>query len=139
MVGRIIGAALLARFEAAKLLRLFAAIAAAMCLYVVFIGGVSAGYVALSIGLFNSVMFPIIFTLTLERSSASAEATSGLLCTAIVGGAALPPLVGLVSGMSSYTTALIIPAICYVLLSLFATAAKRATPMRSANATAGGH
>ena len=51
------------------------------------IGGVSAGFVALAIGLFNSIMFPVIFTLTLERSSASDEATSGLLCTAIVGGA----------------------------------------------------
>ncbi len=87
MVGRAVGSAILARFDAARLLALFTAIACGMCLYVVGVGGVSAGFVALGIGLFNSIMFPVIFTLTLERSSASTEATSGLLCTAIVGGA----------------------------------------------------
>ncbi|MFN7052483.1 MAG: MFS transporter, partial [Gemmobacter sp.] len=81
MIGRAIGTVLLARFPAAKLMMLFAAIAAAMCAYLFLVGGVSAGYIALSIGLFNSIMFPVIFTLTLERSSASEEATSGLLCT----------------------------------------------------------
>jgi FHS family L-fucose permease-like MFS transporter len=126
MVGRVIGSALLARVPAARLLALFTAIAALMCLYVVLVGGVGAGYVALSIGLFNSIMFPVIFTLTLERSSASAEATSGFLCTSIVGGAAIPPLVGLVSGKVGYATALIVPAACYVLLCLFALAASRA-------------
>ena len=86
-------------------------------------GGVAAGFVALGIGLFNSIMFPVIFTLALERSSASEEATSGLLCTAIIGGAFLPLLVGLVSQHSSYVTAFIVPAVCYVVLCLFALAA----------------
>jgi FHS family L-fucose permease-like MFS transporter len=97
MVGRAIGSALLAGGPCALLLALFTAIAAAMCFYVFAVGGVTAGFVALAIGLFNSIMFPVIFTLTLERSSASEEATSGLLCTAIVGGALLPLLVGAVS------------------------------------------
>jgi FHS family L-fucose permease-like MFS transporter len=126
MVGRIIGSALLARVPAARLLALFTAIATLMCLYVVGVGGVAAGYVALSIGLFNSIMFPVIFTLTLERSSASEEATSGFLCTAIIGGALIPPLVGMVSGQVGYATALIVPAACYFLLCLFSLAAGRA-------------
>src|SRR5690606_26226195 len=79
MVGRAIGSALLARFAAARLLMVFTAMACAMCLYVVTTGGVPGGFVALAIGLFNSIMFPVIFTLTLERSTASTEATSGLL------------------------------------------------------------
>ena len=123
MIGRAIGSALLARVPAAALLAVFTAIAAAMCLYVFSVGGVAAGFVALGIGLFNSIMFPVIFTLTLERSSASEEATSGLLCTAIIGGAFLPLLVGLVSQHSSYVTAFIVPAVCYVVLCLFALAA----------------
>jgi FHS family L-fucose permease-like MFS transporter len=90
------------------------------------VGGVTAGFVALSIGLFNSIMFPVIFTITLERSSASAEATSGLLCTAIVGGALIPLLVGKFSEITSYHAALIIPAICYAVLCLFALASRRA-------------
>jgi MFS transporter, FHS family, L-fucose permease len=126
MVGRLVGSGLLARVSAARLLALFAVIAALMCLYIALVGGIGAGYVALSIGLFNSIMFPVIFTLTLERSSASEEATSGFLCTSIVGGAAIPPLVGAVSGSVGYAAALIVPAVCYVFLCLFALAASRA-------------
>ena len=125
MVGRFLGSGLLTVVRADRLLALFTAIAAAMCLYVFAVGGVTAGFVALSIGLFNSIMFPVIFTLTLERSTASAEATSGLLCTAIVGGAVLPLLVGLVSERSSYATAFIVPALCYATLCAFARAAAR--------------
>ncbi|MDG2536018.1 MFS transporter [Sphingomonas sp. HITSZ_GF] len=131
MVGRLIGSVLLTRIKAHKLLALFTAIAAAMCLYVVAVGGVSAGFVALAIGLFNSIMFPVIFTLTLERSTASEESTSGLLCTAIVGGAVLPLLVGLISGAHGYAFALILPALCYVALCVFAVAAGRASVVRA--------
>ncbi|MET0308446.1 MAG: MFS transporter [Sphingomonas sp.] len=130
MVGRAIGSALLARFNAARLLTAFTAVAAAMCLYVFAVGGVTAGFVALAIGLFNSIMFPVIFTLTLERSSASEEATSGLLCTAIIGGAFVPLLVGTVSGAHGYAFALIVPALCYGVLCIFSIAAGRAKPVR---------
>jgi FHS family L-fucose permease-like MFS transporter len=133
MVGRAIGSVLLALAPAARLLALFTAIACLMCLYVVFVGGVNAGFVALAIGLFNSIMFPVIFTLTLERSDARAEATSGLLCTAIIGGAIVPVIVGTLSGAMGYATALILPAACYAALCLFAFAAGRA-PARQASA-----
>jgi FHS family L-fucose permease-like MFS transporter len=108
---------------------LFTAAAAAMCLYVLGVGGVSAGFVALAIGVTNSIMFPVIFTLTLERSTASPAATSGMLCTCIIGGAVLPPLTGLVAGSAGYGIAFIVPAICYSLLSLFSMAAA-AVPAR---------
>jgi FHS family L-fucose permease-like MFS transporter len=130
MVGRIIGSALLARIDAGRLLAAFAAAACLMCLFVVAVGGIPGGYVALAIGLANSIMFPVIFTLTLERSTARDEATSGLLCTAIVGGAALPLVTGAVSGASGYITALLVPAACYALLCLFAFAASRTAPAR---------
>lgn len=123
MVGRLIGSALLAKVNAALLLAVFTGAAAAMCLYVVAVGGVGAGFVAIAIGLFNSIMFPVIFTLTLERSTASAEATSGFLCTSIIGGAFVPLLVGFVSGQTSYITAFIVPALCYVALCIFAISA----------------
>lgn len=139
MVGRAIGSALLARFNAAALLALFTTMAALMCLYVVAVGGVSGGFVALAIGLFNSIMFPVIFTLTLERSTASQEATSGLLCTAIVGGAFIPLLAGAVSGATSYGTSFIVPALCYAALTLFAIRAGRTRPQQQVDARAGGH
>jgi FHS family L-fucose permease-like MFS transporter len=126
MVGRLVGSALLTRVPAPQLLAVFTAVACALCLFVFTAGGVPAGYAALSIGLFNSIMFPVIFTITLERSTASEEATSGFLCFSIVGGAALPPLTGLVSQHTSYVTAFIVPALCYAVLCLFAISARRA-------------
>jgi len=130
MVGRAIGSGLLAVVRAHLLLALFTAVAAAMCFYVFAVGGVTAGFVALSIGLFNSIMFPVIFTLTLERSTGTVESTSGLLCTAIVGGALLPLLVGAVSDQHGYAFALIVPAACYAALCLFAFLAGRAPVLR---------
>jgi FHS family L-fucose permease-like MFS transporter len=126
MVGRLLGSALLTQVPASRLLAVFTGAACAMCFYVFAVGGVSSGYVALSIGLFNSIMFPVIFTLTLERSTASEEATSGFLCFSIIGGAAIPPLVGLVSQQSDYATSFVVPALCYAVLFAFAFAAGRA-------------
>lgn len=133
MVGRAIGTVLLARFPATRLMILFAAIAAAMCAYLFLVGGVSAGYVALAIGLFNSIMFPVIFTLTLERSSAGEEATSGLLCTGIIGGALVPLLAGAVTDAAGIFASFLVPLACYVLLVLFATSAARAPILRQAS------
>ncbi|WP_326525471.1 MFS transporter [Sphingomonas sp.] len=126
MVGRMIGTMLLTRVRASTLLAVFGTVNVALALYVFSVGGVAAGFVALSMGLFNSIMFPVIFTLTLERSTASEEATSGFLCFSIIGGAAIPPLTGLVSDAAGYTTAFLVPAACYALIVLFALAASRA-------------
>ena len=134
MVGRAVGSALLVKFEAPRLLAFFTAVACAMCLYVFAFGGVSAGFVALGIGLFNSIMFPVIFTLTLDRSSATEEATSGLLCTAIVGGAFLPLVVGAVADKMGYVVAFAVPAACYLVLWAFAISAGRVVPARETDA-----
>lgn len=139
MIGRAVGSLLLARFNAAVLLAFFTAVAASMCFFVMAVGGVNGGFVALAIGLFNSIMFPVIFTLTLERSTASQEATSGFLCTAIVGGAFIPLLTGVVSGASSYATAFIVPGICYIALTVFAIAAGKVGASNIVDTKAGVH
>jgi FHS family L-fucose permease-like MFS transporter len=140
MVGRLVGSVLLTRVPATRLLAIFAGAAAAICLFVALVGGTAAGYAALGIGLFNSIMFPVIFTLTLERSSASKEATSGFLCFAIVGGAFVPLLVGAVSGATSYATAFVVPAACYIVLLVFGLAAAGAKVIRDgAIGAASGH
>jgi FHS family L-fucose permease-like MFS transporter len=140
MVGRLIGSALLTRVPATRLLAIFAGAAAVICLFVALVGGMAAGYAALGIGLFNSIMFPVIFTLTLERSSASKEATSGFLCFAIVGGAFVPLLVGAVSGVTSYAAAFVVPAACYLVLVVFGLSAARAAVIHDGvTAGSGGH
>jgi MFS transporter, FHS family, L-fucose permease len=126
MVGRFIGSALLTRVRASLLLGVAAAVAAILCLTVTRASGEFAGWAALSVGLFNSIMFPVIFTLTLERSTASGAATSGLLCMAIVGGAVLPPLVGHIADAAGLRAAYVVPLIAYACISAFGVAASRA-------------
>jgi MFS transporter, FHS family, L-fucose permease len=125
-VGRIIGSALLVRLPAWKLLTLNAAVAAVLCLLVSQSGGDVSAYAALVIGLFNSIMFPVIFTLTLERSTASQAATSGLLCMAIVGGAILPLLVGAVADSAGLHTSFLVPMVAYAAIAVFAMSARKA-------------
>jgi FHS family L-fucose permease-like MFS transporter len=141
MVGRLIGSGLLflVKERAPLLLALFAFIAAALCLTVTQIHGANAGYLALSIGLFNSIMFPVIFTSTLERSTASPAATSGLLCLAIVGGAILPYIFGSIADASGLHTAYFLPAVAYAIIVGFAIASSKAKTYvhGSATATAG--
>jgi FHS family L-fucose permease-like MFS transporter len=128
MLGRFIGSALLRRVSAGRLLGAAAACAALLCLTVRLTPGSAAGVAALSIGLMNSIMFPVIFTLTLERSSASEAATSGLLCMAIVGGAFLPWLAGRIADAMGLRAAYIVPLIAYLCISVFGFAAARARP-----------
>ncbi|HEY5755921.1 MAG TPA: MFS transporter, partial [Steroidobacter sp.] len=128
MVGRLIGSILLfvVKERAPWLLAAFALGASLLCLSVTQLHGETAAYLALSIGLFNSIMFPVIFTATLERSSAAPAATSGLLCLAIVGGAILPYVYGVIADNAGLHAAYFLPAVAYVLIVVFAVAATRA-------------
>jgi len=124
MVGRLIGSALLflVKERAPWLLAGFAAVATCLCLAVSQLEGATSAYLALSIGLFNSIMFPVIFTATLERSTAAPAATSGLLCLAIVGGAILPYVFGLIADAAGLHAAYFLPAVAYALIVVFAVA-----------------
>jgi FHS family L-fucose permease-like MFS transporter len=128
MVGRFIGSGLLflVKQRAPWLLAAFALGATILCLAVSQMHGATAAYLALSIGLFNSIMFPVIFTLTLERSTAAPAATSGLLCLAIVGGAILPYVFGLIADAAGLHAAYFLPAVAYLLIVVFAVAASGA-------------
>jgi MFS transporter, FHS family, L-fucose permease len=125
MIGRFVGSALLTRVSAGLLLGVAAIVASLLCLLVSQAGGAVAGYAAISIGLFNSVMFPVIFTITLERSTASKAATSGLLCMAIVGGAVLPLIMGQIADHFGLRTAYVVPLVGYVCIAAFGLAASR--------------
>jgi FHS family L-fucose permease-like MFS transporter len=130
MVGRLIGAALLTRVPAGVLLTVNTIIAAILCLVVTQTTGTTAAYAAIGVGFFNSIMFPTIFTLTLERSTAPVSATSGLLCTAIVGGAVLPLIGGMLvdDAAEIFNPAFFVPLVGYALLAVFAVGAARKKP-----------
>jgi FHS family L-fucose permease-like MFS transporter len=130
LVGRFIGSALLTRVSATRLLTISASAAAALCAIVATTEGSIAAYAALAVGLFNSIMFPTTFTITLERSGVSQSSTSGLLCVAIVGGAVLPFAVGRFADSSSLSLAFLIPMLGYATIALFAALAARARVFR---------
>ncbi len=130
MVGRAIGSFILIRVRAERLLTIAAIIALLLCLVITQAGaltpGAVAGWAALAIGLFNSVMFPTIFTLTLERSTAPTSSTSGLLCMAIVGGAILPVLMGMAADAYGLALSFFIPLAGYACIVAFAMLGSRA-------------
>jgi FHS family L-fucose permease-like MFS transporter len=124
LVGRLVGTALLTRVRAGRLLAGCGMVAALLCLTVVAADGPVAGYAALAIGFFNSIMFPTIFAITLERSGVSQSATSGLLCLAIFGGAILPIAVGMMADSFGLSASFAIPLVAYAFIALFALAAR---------------
>jgi FHS family L-fucose permease-like MFS transporter len=127
MVGRFVGSAVLMRVRAEVLLLGCTAAATLLALTVTQTEGATAAYAALAIGFFNSIMFPTIFSLTLQRSGASSAATSGLLALGIIGGAILPPLAGaLADRAGSVGPAFLVPAAAYLFLVVFAASASRA-------------
>jgi FHS family L-fucose permease-like MFS transporter len=126
MVGRFGGSWLLTRVRASRLLSVFAVVNGVLCLLVSQGAGMVASVAAIAVGLFNSIMFPTIFTITLERSTASNAATSGLLCVAIIGGAILPFVTGKIIDSAGLHVAFLLPMAAYFLISVFAAAATRA-------------
>ena len=126
LCGRLVGTALLTRMRADRLLAACGVVAAALCLIVLAGHGPLIGYAALAIGFFNSIMFPTIFSLTLERSTVSHSATSGLLSAAILGGALLPLAVGAVADRFGLSAAFAVPLLGYAFIALFAVAAREA-------------
>jgi FHS family L-fucose permease-like MFS transporter len=124
LCGRIVGTLLLTRVRASWLLAACAISAVLLCGVVLTMDGRVAGYSALAVGVFNSIMFPTIFSLTLERSGVSQSSTSGLLCLAIFGGALLPIAVGTIADTYGLGNSFIVPLGAYAFIALFAIAAR---------------
>jgi FHS family L-fucose permease-like MFS transporter len=120
LAGRLIGALLMIRFPAARLLMGAAIVAAGLCAAVLVTTGPVAAYAALSIGLFNAIMFPTIFALTLERADAPIPATSGLLCLGIAFGAPVPLIAAQIADRFGLALAFAAPLAAYAYILLFA-------------------
>ena len=113
MVGRFGGAYLLNKVSPAKLLAFNAVCAAVLLLISINTSGAVAMWSILIIGLMNSIMWPVIFPLALAGLGRHTEEGSGLLCTAVVGGAVVPFLFGVVADHSGLRMALLLPVLCY--------------------------
>lgn len=119
MIGRFIGAHLTKIIKPAKVLSFFAIGAVLLILVSISTSGFIAMWSILAVGLFNSIMFPTIFSLSIEGLDDLKPQASGVLCTMIVGGAIIPPLFGLLSDQTGFKTAFILVLICYIYIIFY--------------------
>jgi FHS family L-fucose permease-like MFS transporter len=109
------------RGKAARSLAIFALMAAALGIITTFTTGQVAIWTVISIGLFNSIMFPNIFSLAVRNLDSEEMApASGLINALILGGAIIPPIMGSIADTAGYSWAFIVPAICYLYIFFYA-------------------
>ncbi|MEG8054005.1 sugar MFS transporter [Sphingomonas aerolata] len=126
LIGRFIGAYVLNKVSPGKVLAGVATGTLALILISANTEGAVSGWALLSIGLMNSVMFPTIFALASEGLGKRAAEGSGVIATAIVGGAIIPYFTGVLADSSgSLHFALLLPAICYALILAYGVYARK--------------
>ena len=119
MVGRFIGSFAMRYIDDGKALAFNAVIAGILLVVTVFTTGHTAMWAVLAIGLFNSIMFPTIFSLALHGLGRLTSQGSGILCLAIVGGAILPVAQGALADAIGVQLAFLMPVICYVYIAYY--------------------
>lgn len=120
MLGRFAGSALLGRIDPAVMLAVAATGAGLLTLAATGATGATGAAALLLVGVFNSIMYPTIYALALPTDPEAAPVGSMLLCMAVVGGAVLPLATGLVADRAGLAPSLVIPALCYAGIALFA-------------------
>jgi FHS family L-fucose permease-like MFS transporter len=120
MIGRFLGAALLQRFRPGYLLALAAIVAGSLVIASMVFSGHTAMWSILAVGLFNSIMFPTIFSLGEAELGPLSGSGSGLLNMAIVGGAILPVVQGVIADYVGLHHAFVLPVICYLYILFYA-------------------
>jgi len=119
MVGRFVGSYVLRVIKPGHVLAFNAAVAIALLLFAMSVGGRFAMWAVLGVGLFNSIMFPTIFTLALARLGRHTGEGSGILCVAIVGGALVPVLQAVFADHIGLLPSFFVPAICYAYIVFY--------------------
>jgi FHS family L-fucose permease-like MFS transporter len=119
MLGRFIGVAILAKFKPGHVLAFNAAVVVILLLVTMMFAGRVAMWALLLIGLFNSIMFPTIFTLALEGLGRFTSEGAGVLCMAIVGGAIVPLIQGMVADQVGVLYSFLVPLVCYAYIVFY--------------------
>jgi FHS family L-fucose permease-like MFS transporter len=119
MVGRFIGAAVMTRIRPGTVLAFNACVNAALIALAIVLAGPLAMWAMLAIGLFNSIMFPTIFTLAIAGLGPRTGEGSGVLCMAIVGGAIVPVMQGWLADHVSLLYSFVLPLACYLYIAYY--------------------
>ena len=120
MIGRFIGSFIMTKIAPNKCLAFNSIINICLIIIAILIGGKIAMIALLVIGLFNSIMFPTIFSLATKKLGKFTSRASGLISMAIVGGALIPPVQGLVADYFNLLISYIVPLLCYFYILFFA-------------------
>ncbi|MEC4590817.1 MULTISPECIES: L-fucose:H+ symporter permease [Nitrospirillum] len=126
MAGRFAGTVLMGRVPAERLMGVFAAINVALCLVGAFGGGWLGLGAMIATSFFMSIMFPTIFALSLRGLGPLTKLGSSWLVMAIIGGAAIPVVMGRVSDMASIAVAMVVPGLCFAVVGAFSLAGRAA-------------
>ncbi|WP_274571279.1 sugar MFS transporter [Neisseria leonii] len=120
MAGRFIGSALMNKIAPNRYLA-FHAVAAAVLVSLAIAagGGQITMWSLLLVGLFNSIMFPTIFSLATQGLGRFTGQASGIICTAIVGGAVVPVVQGLAADRFGLLVSFAVPVVCYLYILFF--------------------
>ena len=119
MVGRFIGFAVMRVASPGRTLAFNGACAIVLVLATVLVEGRLAMWTILAVGLFNSIMFPTIFSIALHRLGHQTGQGSGILCMAIVGGAIVPFAQGYFADQLGIQMSFVVPALCYGFILYF--------------------
>lgn len=121
MIGRMLGSALMIRVKAEKVL-LMCAIGATASMAVLQTGANTLGIFAFFLCyLCESIMFPTIFALALDKAGTNTKMASSYLIMSIVGGAIAPVFMGIIADHISMAKAFIVPLICFIGIIIYAT------------------
>lgn len=120
MIGRFVGYLLLMRFGSRRLLAIHSLAVLILLATTLLSSGALAVWSVLAIGLFNSIMFPTIFALAIRGLDQFTPQGSGLLCTAIVGGAFIPLIQGIVADQIGIHASFTVPIFCYLYILFYA-------------------
>ncbi|QRY78168.1 sugar MFS transporter [Pseudomonas sp. PDNC002] len=126
MVGRFIGSALMRAIAPNRLLAFNALVVTVLIAVALSLGGHAAMWALILIGLFNSIMFPTIFSLALEGLGNLTSKGSGLLCMAIVGGAVMPLVQAFFADRIGLLPSFAVPLVCYLYIVWFGARGYRA-------------
>ena len=119
MIGRFIGSAILQKVDTGKLLGLCAFAACILVMASMLSFGHVAVWTIILVGLFNSIMFPSIFTLGISKLGPLTGEGSGLLIAAIVGGALIPLAQGTLADKIGIHHAFFLPVLCYLYIAYY--------------------
>lgn len=122
MIGRFLGSVIQTYINPARWLTINVAAAIVMVVATMMLPGSLAMWTIISVGLFNSIMFPTIFTLSIDGLGRHTGQGSGILCMAIVGGAILPLAMGMIADASSIRTGFVVPLLGYAYILYYALA-----------------